>query len=244
MKKAEDIPVITNISIESFFSRELAALSDAAGIPVKVFPVPYMEYRKYGDVYSKAGMIFVWLNLEGMAPDWQDGDGASLDGYVSGIKLLYCEMLNYISEISQAKVVIALLEDYFTFLPVVAGYDNDIAVDELNMRIQKELSGQVVFLDLMHMIASVGIGKAYSAKNRYRWGYPYSQALTKVVVAEVYKQYLIHISQTKKCVVVDCDNVLWGGILSEVGMEGLRLGGERAGKGVPGFPEVSSCPIP
>lgn len=230
MKNEEEIPVITNISIESFFSRELATLSDAMGITVRAFPVPYMEYRKHSDMYNKAGMIFVWLNLECMAPDWQDGDGASLKGCASGIKWLYHELLTYISEISQAKVVIALLEDYFTYLPIVTGYDNDIAVDELNRSIQKELSRQATFLDLMHMIASVGIGKAYSTKNRYRWGYPYSQALTKVVVAEVYKQYLIHIGHTKKCVVVDCDNVLWGGILSEVGMEGLRLGGSGLGK--------------
>lgn len=54
--------------------------------------------------------------------------------------------------------------------------------------------------------------------------------LTKAVAAEIYKQYLIHIGYMKKCVVVDCDNVLWGGILSEDGMEGLRLGGSGLGK--------------
>lgn len=40
---------------------------------------------------------------------------------------------------------------------------------------------------------------------------------------EVYKQYLIHLGKTKKCIVLDCDNVLWGGNLSEDGIEGIRL---------------------
>lgn len=230
MKKKEDIPIITNISIEPFLSRELTLLSDAADILVKTIPVPYMEYREYGDVYSKAEMVLVWLNLEGMQPGWNDDDKKLLEGCKSNVERLYQEMGDYISKVSQAKVIIVLLEDYFSHLPIVVGYDNDNMVDELNRRILKGLSEQVVFLDMMHMIASVGIGNAYSAKNRYRWGYPYSQALTKVVAAEIYKQYFIHTSNTKKCVVVDCDNVLWGGILSEVGMENLRLGSSGLGK--------------
>lgn len=37
-------------------------------------------------------------------------------------------------------------------------------------------------------------------------------------------KYLIHIGDTRKCVVLDCDNVLWGGILSEDGIENIYLG--------------------
>ena len=230
MKKTGDIAVITNVSVEPFLSRELSALSDVIDIPVVAVSVPFMEYREHGDIYSETGMVFVWLNLESMVPDWEDSDAAFLEECASDIERSYQELCRYLSGFSQVKVVIALFEDYFSRLPIVVGYDNEIAVDELNRRIQKGLSGQAVFLDMMHMIASVGIGNAYSTKNRYRWGYPYSQALTKVVAAEIYKQYLIHIGYTKKCVVVDCDNVLWGGILSEDGMEGLRLGGSGLGK--------------
>ena len=112
----------------------------------------------------------------------------------------------------------------------MVGYENNITVDELNRSLQKNLSGQVVFLDMRHIIASVGIGNAYSVKNRYRWGYPYSHELTMVVAEEIYKQYLIHIGHTKKCVVVDCDGVLWGGVLSEEGMDNLWLGSSGLGK--------------
>lgn len=230
MKKTVEIPVITNLSIEPFLSRELADLSDGTGLLVKPVPVPYMEYRGYGDAYKKAERILVWLNLEGMLPDREAGDGTLPEEYMSDLERFYQEICRYLSGVSQAEIIIVLLEDYFSCLPIVTGYDNDVLADELNSRIQKGLSGQAVFLDLMHMIASVGIGSAYSAKNRYRWGYPYSQALTKAVAAEIVKQYLIHTGRSKKCVVVDCDNVLWGGILSEDGMENLRLGSSGLGK--------------
>lgn len=230
MKKTVEIPVITNLSIEPFLSQELSDLSEGAGFLVKSVPVPYMEYREYGEAYSRAEMILVWLNLEGMLPNREAGDGTLPEKYMSDLERLYQEICRYLSGVSQAEIIIILLEDYFSPLPIVTGYDNDVLADEWNSRIQKGLSGQAVFLDLMHMIASVGIGSAYSAKNRYRWGYPYSQALTKVVAAEIVKQYFIDTGQTKKCVVVDCDNVLWGGILSEDGMENLRLGSSGLGK--------------
>lgn len=230
MKKTENIPIITNISIEPFLSRELSLLSDATEVLLKTIPVPYMEYREYGDAYSRAGMVFIWLNPEGILPGWNDDDTECLEKCGSDVEELYQELVDYISKFSRAKVIIVLLEDYSSYLPIVSGYDNDIMVDELNRRIQKGLSGQAVFLDMMHMLATVGIGNAYSVKNRYRWGYPYSQALTRTIAAEIYKQYFIHTSHTKKCVVVDCDNVLWGGILLEVGMENLRLGRSGLGK--------------
>lgn len=50
------------------------------------------------------------------------------------------------------------------------------------------------------------------------------------VACEVHKQYLIRNGITKKCVVLDCDNVLWGGILSEDGIEGIQLGNSGLGR--------------
>ena len=72
------------------------------------------------------------------------------------------------------------------------------------------------------MIASIGIPNAYSTKNKYRWNYPYNQLLSEKIGLEIYKQYLITHGITKKCIVVDCDNVLWGGILSEDGFENIK----------------------
>ncbi len=50
------------------------------------------------------------------------------------------------------------------------------------------------------------------------------------MACEVYKQYLIQTGKTKKCIVLDCDNVLWGGILSEEGIEGIHLGDSGFGR--------------
>ena len=228
--KVQNIPVITNISIEPFLSQELSLLFQELDSPVEVTPVPYMEYRSYGDAYGRADMVFIWLNLEAMVPDLDNGDTEFWKGCISDIKRLYQEISRYLSEISQANIIIALFEHYSSYLPIVTGHNGDAAINGLNRSLMESLSGQAAFLDLMHIIASVGISNAYSAKNRYRWNYPYSQTLTKAVAAELYKRHLIDTGNTKKCVVVDCDNVLWGGILSEDGMDNLKLGSSGLGR--------------
>jgi FkbH-like protein len=50
-------------------------------------------------------------------------------------------------------------------------------------------------------------------------------------LCEEYMAYIIPIcSLAKKCLVLDLDNTLWGGVYGEEGMEGIRLGPEKEGK--------------
>lgn len=82
----------------------------------------------------------------------------------------------------------------------------------------------ISLIDLKRLIAEVSIADAFDFKGKYRWNSPYSQSLIENAVKEIYKQYLIVKGITKKCLVLDCDNVLWGGIISEDGLENIKLG--------------------
>lgn len=83
--------------------------------------------------------------------------------------------------------------------------------------------GDDVFVALKRLIEKNGISNLYNTKSKYRWNAPYSKELIEFMEYEVYKQYQIYLLQSKKCVVLDCDNVLWEGVLSEEGIEGIRL---------------------
>ena len=87
-----------------------------------------------------------------------------------------------------------------------------------------------VYIDLKHLITKIGINSLYSSKGKYRWNAPYSKELMALMADEVNKQYLIHTGRTKKCIVLDCDNVLWRGVFSEDGIEGIHLGNSGLGR--------------
>lgn len=71
-------------------------------------------------------------------------------------------------------------------------------------------------------IAVVGWEKAFSARHYYRFKAPYSQALCDelasgiIAVAHGSSRYL-------KALVLDCDNTLWGGIIGEDLLDGIKL---------------------
>jgi len=85
-------------------------------------------------------------------------------------------------------------------------------------------------LDIISIIEHFGISKIYDkaswiyAKNRY----------SKFGMIEITKKLSILINAicdiSKKCLVLDLDNTIWGGVISEDGITGIVLGGDREGK--------------
>lgn len=107
----------------------------------------------------------------------------------------------------------------FGTVPILEGI-----VDRINITLCRLFQGEDTYLNLKYLIAKNGIHNSFENRGKYRWNAPYSKKLIDSMIEEIYKQHLIHIGYTKKCLVLDCDNVLWGGVLLEDGIEGILLG--------------------
>ena len=127
-------------------------------------------------------------------------------------------------------------EDYFNKLVCVHGAKPMVEgiVDKINRRLLSIIDNNNV-IDMKRLIAEIGISNSYDYKGKYRWNAPYSKPLVERIANEIYKQYLIYSGHTKKCIIVDCDNVLWGGILSEDGIEKIQLGHSGWGRSFQDF---------
>jgi len=77
-------------------------------------------------------------------------------------------------------------------------------------------------IDLEQLILRIGISESLAVKEK-RWGDRYSFKLQEIVAREVVRVYETQYGRRKKCLVLDCDGVLWGGIVSEYGPEGIKL---------------------
>lgn len=184
----------------------------------------------------EADLIVVWLHLETLSPGLVYGGAGPaeerrvvLDGLISLCRKLYRELV----EICRGKIVWFSFEEYAPGFTAAAGRVYTGTADALNLALYEELGGAggpVSFMDLKGLTAQVGIPAAYDAKGKYRWNAPYSRALTEAAVKELLKQYRIEKGITRKCLVLDCDNVLWGGLLAEDGIENLRLGAGGRGR--------------
>ena len=69
-----------------------------------------------------------------------------------------------------------------------------------------------------------GFDQLYDPKSWYVSRNPFKQSAYPALVDDLYRYVRSVAGRTKKCIVVDLDNTLWGGIAGEDGLEGIRLG--------------------
>jgi FkbH-like protein len=69
----------------------------------------------------------------------------------------------------------------------------------------------------------LGAKAALDNRCRYVWKAPFRQAFLNLYAQELSRIVCVLKGKTKKCVVVDCDNTLWGGVVGEEGLEGIKL---------------------
>lgn len=229
MVMSNRIVFISNIILEPYLKSCIAKsfLSSA------VHCVPYEEFNEKLIFVQNSDIIVICLNFDETYPNiFTDISSKKLssDDIIRDAITRCRELYDSVKACSNAPIIWFGFEDYYTNSYIVSGNISvlDGLVDKVNQAI-REIMRDDVFVDLKRLIAKIGISNSFSIKGKYRWIAPYSKKLVELMVDEVYKQYSIHTGNTKKCVVLDCDNVLWGGILSEHGIEGIRL--ESSGLG-------------
>lgn len=218
------ISIISNVTIEPFFSKAIKNHIEEA----KVCFISYDEYILDGDKMSNSDLVLLWLNMEVLFPDYSIDilqGNLTVDSLGNLLKLLYEDIMNKIVALGGKKVLI-MLQDSTRRIEIAKGcvVDSDDIFRRCNSNLIENFSKVATLIDLDRIIASVGIKKSYDYINRYRWNAIYTADLINAVAQEVYKQFLVDIGATKKCIVLDCDNVLWGGIISEDGIEKIDVG--------------------
>ncbi len=227
MNQAVHIVLVSNIVLEPYLQAALADAFSASGRVVDLTAVAYAEYgaAEHMQAIREADMAVAALHFEELYPDVCAAAPARED--VREDAVLRCrELYAFLKERTSTPVLWLGFEDY--------GYPHDAVfgavavagglVDRVNAEVMRLIEKRDVFLDLKRIVARVGIAQAYSRSGKHRWHAPYAKALIGELAREVHKQYLIHAGITKKCLVLDCDGVLWGGVLSEDGIENIRVG--------------------
>jgi len=114
-------------------------------------------------------------------------------------------------------------DDDFQLVSAIADYNNvlyDAERANLNVKVIdiREFTRQYLVSELMDwkffFISQMGLNPKLS-KAFQTW---FSQKLESIAL------------KRKKCIVLDLDNTLWGGVLGEDGVEGIKIGGEYPGK--------------
>ena len=111
---------------------------------------------------------------------------------------------------------------------------------ELNQRLAElyKKSHQVYVVDLEGAASKHGKSRCLDPKLYYRGSLLFSESFLPVI-ADEYMGYIKALKNlTRKCIVLDLDNIMWGGIIGEDGIEGIELGNDSPGNAYKDFQRV------
>jgi FkbH-like protein len=81
----------------------------------------------------------------------------------------------------------------------------------------------IYVFDLKELVEQVGRFVLYSSKRWYLGGLRFSIAGEKLIAREIERILDAQLVARKKCLLLDLDNTLWGGVVGEDGVEGIQL---------------------
>lgn len=83
--------------------------------------------------------------------------------------------------------------------------------------------------ELAEIAADIGRSQFYSSKMWYLGSIPFSMTGEKALAKECFRCWNAFQGKRKKCLVLDLDNTLWGGVIGEDGIGGITLGPTKEG---------------
>lgn len=99
-------------------------------------------------------------------------------------------------------------------------------IDLINQTISSIVSKteETYLLDITHLSSVFGLQFWQDDRLWHSFKIPYSQQATTLVAHKFTRMLLTHRGKAKKCLVVDLDNTLWGGVIGDDGVNGIKIG--------------------
>jgi FkbH-like protein len=184
------------------------------------------------DQYDVAVVIIEGNNLKSQF--YSISTESRLDFGQSEAKLL-CDS---ISEAMKTGIKTTLLSTTYAYGSDVHGMNSPInpesfcfQASEFNRVVREWVSKcpNSALLDLSELISLKGLENSIDHKLRVLADHPWTMQFTSAVAGKVNQFLNVRHGRLQKCLVLDLDNTLWGGVIGDDGMEGICIG--RTGEG-------------
>lgn len=233
--KATDCGQQAHITLVTNFTDDLIKkVCTGLSLMHDIYPIWYVEpYKQYhfslnndhsALFKTQADITYLVFDVHPYLHPEVANDPIHIDTLVSGIK-------RYVAH-ATGHVVISTFE-----LPMWSVYGNMYMSDPLYTRIYAanqtlaELSAahsHVTLIDINRMFHHYGEAQSRDVRALAAFDVPFTNVFTFSLCRELMSVLFSLRGKAKKCLVLDMDNTLWGGIVGEVGARGIDLG--------PGYP--------
>ena len=163
-----------------------------------------------------------------------------IDQLCSEIHGLSQKLRFVLSQVEKSKPFILITMDNGYAVPITSGVELFSAISDYNTALvdAEQIHANVKLFDIREFICQYPESEVMDWKFWFISQMGMNPRLSKPF-AEWFAHKLDEIAlKRKKCIVLDLDNTLWGGVLGEDGIEGIKLGGDYPGKAFHYFQEA------
>ncbi len=124
---------------------------------------------------------------------------------------------------NRAKILISNFWDSFLDISYSQNIEKFNQVMKKNLYLNSFLEiSDLNIINIYKLIQKEGIDNLINQKNRFLFQTPFSKEGFRVVANEIKRKIELFFTKRKKVLVLDADNTLWGGIVGEDGVEGIK----------------------
>jgi len=229
---ALSINLITNFTDE-VFEKVLGGICLSEGVYPNIVKAPYKQYHLVlkdttERIYAaKPDISFIFFDIN----PYQHGEFTD--------SLAHCE--ETLSDVrTYCEAVKTLVVMNLSLLPYQSPYGHFFADDPLFAQVKawndrlialsKELPNLYIF-DTNKIVFRLGEEHIRDMRNSYAFDIPFTNDFFVALAREWFACIQTSIGRARKCIVLDLDNTLWGGVVGEAGPLGIALG--------PGYPGIA-----
>jgi FkbH-like protein len=160
-------------------------------------------------------------------------DGAEFLRGQRGLELTLAELEEHLGWIERVAERSPGIKFFVSTLDVPARTLRPLKEEQLERRVeQRWLEGivrasashaNIYIFHLKELVEQVGRSLLYSNKRWYLGGLRFSTAGEKLIARELERILDAQLVARKKCLLIDLDNTLWGGVIGEDGINGIQL---------------------
>lgn len=247
--KAADLRKVSIFILRSFTIENLVpvlrAKCFASDILAQITLGGFNQYLQYvldeaSELYaSKPDIVIIALRLEDIAPKLFESSFFQGGVFESAEKEILETLESLVKPIKQKMTSHVIINNFAApQFPGMGIYDYQTKsslvnfVRNINLKLPelKEAYAGVYINDVDYMVTKKGLDNLLDRKMWYVAKNPYNSSYYLSLAEEYAKIIRAIYGMTKKCIVLDLDNTLWGGIVGEDGFNGIKLGEGYPGK--------------
>ncbi|XPV76155.1 MAG: HAD-IIIC family phosphatase [Desulfovibrio sp.] len=237
-----NITVLRNVMVDPlapFLKEKLTELNLTADIKFGEYDNIVQEALTNDELFNETDCIVVFLKLEqvswNIARNFNSLDNESRTAEVKRLSELVETVVAAIREKSKAMILFSSFELPDTaalgVIDITSATGQLATIKQLNDNICSTLNAvpNAYLLDMNQCLMRLGTTEYYDMRFWHLGKNPYSRKTYQELAFEISKYIRPLNGLNKKCIVLDCDNTLWGGIIGEDRMDGIKISKDYPG---------------